>query len=622
MSDLIISRKKYNLDLEGIPVEFFVENDHLFDYLSPLEQVKVMMKPNTDYRLKKWNIVDAKIKLLYLYNIQKENLNNEIDISQDELEMILEYITKVWGDEENTYYNQDRLILLVKEIINKIDDKNIVIRELESIPVDIAEKIINNINEFTIKQYLFKLLYPLEKVKIMINSNVSFKLKKWKEIDLKTKVLYLYTLEEEKLENNIDISKDEFEEILKYIGKILLKLEPYLDYKQDKLILLFAQIINQVRDKEIIIKSIRSIPNNLMQSICNYVDKSIKKDYIFEFLQPIEKVDIMINSNKSYQLSKWDEIDLDTKIIYLYAISKNNLDINILKGKKQENPILKFIMNAIWSKDKNQKDKNKVFEYIHNKLEEYVVDISWDLENDLDMSYFLPKCSDDNISVVYCEGKPWKKSMNNKTDKNEYDLVFCPRKKGRCGENILETEARIMANINLDLDKWTGLEILENSNLKPKLDDLYEPEQYINKICGWINRLIEIRERLKCTKCKNTLISDKKYSKSLAVYNSTVFYCECGDEENQNVYISHCWACREIIDSRINKFRYDGLCLCLHCGSGRQNPTNYTQGDICPKCGSRNMRSEDIRNKNYICYDCSHRIMLPPEHKITGNKFR
>ena len=111
------------------------------------------------------------------------------------------------------------------------------------------------------------------------------------------------------------------------------------------------------------------------------------------------------------------------------------------------------------------------------------------------------------------------------------------------------------------------IELLLPLNVTPRLPELFNSDEYTNRVAGWLNRLIEIRERLKCNVCGKPLKSNMEYSKNLARYNSTVFYCP--DNHGGQIYISHCWSCHKIIDSRECQHRDEGgFYVCTNCGSG------------------------------------------------------
>jgi ribosomal protein S27AE len=159
--------------------------------------------------------------------------------------------------------------------------------------------------------------------------------------------------------------------------------------------------------------------------------------------------------------------------------------------------------------------------------------------------------------------------------------------------------------------------LLAAVNLTPYVTplDLGDPTEYVPRLCGWINRLNEIRERLRCSACGSLMKPNYKYAKNLARYNATVVSCDGGPAHDGDVYLNHCWACRTIIDSRDCRIRIDGYYLCLKCGSGPQHSKTFRQGDLCPKCGGTSM---DGHRRNWTCRRCYHTIRLPSEFRMTG----
>ena len=62
-----------------------------------------------------------------------------------------------------------------------------------------------------------------------------------------------------------------------------------------------------------------------------------------------------------------------------------------------------------------------------------------------------------------------------------------------------------------------------------------------------------------------------------AAFTSTVFKCENPDcsQHDIGVYLSHCWNCGEIIDSRDSRGKDGGFYICAHCSSGRPTSNRY-----------------------------------------------
>src|SRR5262249_31181808 len=134
-------------------------------------------------------------------------------------------------------------------------------------------------------------------------------------------------------------------------------------------------------------------------------------------------------------------------------------------------------------------------------------------------------------------------------------------------------------------------------------------------LAGWLNRLNEIRERLRCSYCGHLMKPRMKYAKNLARYNATVVNCDGGVGHDHDIYLNHCWACRVIIDSPESPIRVDGFYLCVHCGSGNAKSNIFTKGDGCPKCGAPEMRTS---HRKCVCVSCQHTIRLPADHNLTG----
>ena len=137
---------------------------------------------------------------------------------------------------------------------------------------------------------------------------------------------------------------------------------------------------------------------------------------------------------------------------------------------------------------------------------------------------------------------------------------------------------------------------------------------------GYVNRLMEIRDRLYCRLCRQTMTPNTRYAKNLAAYHVTVAGCpNRAPGHDLDVYLSHCWGCESIIDSRTGPIRVEQLYLCLQCGSGPQRSDSFTQGDICPKCGNdERMVSGKRGGRCVMCHKCGHEIRLPPARRLTG----
>lgn len=399
-------------------------------------------------------------------------------------------------------------------------------------------------------------------------------------------------------------------DISKSIGELSLEIKSVIKENNYSQIFIDEVVkkINSEEEIEELIQILDDIPEDKrIVKLQNLNTKLVNNPILFNYLPPIEKFNMLWNKNESEVKELWLKLDYKTKLLYLFRKAKNDLKIDFLSNVEEVHPIIRAVMKIIWVKDKNNL-KSTVFNQSHQLIQDYIIDIAWKLNTDIKLSPLLPECPFGYVK--YCEGKPW--------ERDGEDCVFCPRKNDNCDFETDRSKFKIYPNRELSWDKWTLLELFDYSNITPEVNNLYDPEQYVNRLSGWINRLDEIRERLKCTVCGKALLSNYKYSKNLAVYNSTVFYCQCGTSSNQNVYISHCWACREIIDSREDNHKLEEYYLCLKCGSGPKSSSNYMQGSMCPKCGSNRLNNTDLYNRDYQCMRCGHSIHIPPHHKLTG----
>ncbi|MCK9313208.1 MAG: hypothetical protein M0P20_04050 [Methanocorpusculum sp.] len=253
----------------------------------------------------------------------------------------------------------------------------------------------------------------------------------------------------------------------------------------------------------------------------------------------------------------WELCNKKAKTMFIF---RNFDNVGYLKDITTEKYIKHLIDMTI------AKDKNKSFVMMHDELQNEIIEQAWNMEAELDYLPLLPKCK--NKYAIYCEGRPWK------------DNAFCPRIGRACGvDNDFSNNgfyytkgARIYPDKSLDWSGWSLIEFLSAINVSPRLLELSKPNEYTNRMAGWLNRLIEIRTRLKCNVCGKPLTSNMKYSKNLARYNSTVFYCP--DNHGGQIYISHCWSCHKIIDSRECQHRDSGgFYVCTNCGSGSKGQT-------------------------------------------------
>jgi hypothetical protein len=238
--------------------------------------------------------------------------------------------------------------------------------------------------------------------------------------------------------------------------------------------------------------------------------------------------------------------------------------------------------------------RQELFLRAHNEFQNFVAEQAWDSSDPLVFHTHLPGCREPSVHVDYCEGRPWATEDDRAYGMTRVSRAFCPRANAACELYSVGTPqlaqyplygARLYPELKQDWRKWSRLELLAAVNVTPYVAplDLGDPTEYVPRLCGWINRLNEIRERLRCSACGALMKPNYKYAENLARYNATVVSCDGGPAHDGDVYLNHCRACRTIIDSRDCRIRIDGYYLCLKCGSGPQHSKTFRQGDLCPR---------------------------------------
>lgn len=355
---------------------------------------------------------------------------------------------------------------------------------------------------------------------------------------------------------------------------------------------------------------------------------------VFFGLPPAYQVAMLWNHRDSKLLEIWPELSTATKILCIYRAMQEGENL-LLDIATEPDPVVKFGLGVLWMSDKPSEIKRKGFERLHDLLQNHIVSAAWDFESKLDFSPLIPDCS--FSKVRYCEGKKWIRpkldAHSNKTEET-IETVYCPRLRGECeardGQNLIGVDEISLSSgswtkaiENLPWQNWSLFELMNAAEVQPyPVDGLKDSNEYVNRLAGWINRLIEIRERLQCSKCKEFMYPNMDYSKNLAAYMSTVVSCKHGDEHDKGIYLNHCWACEsQIIDSRESKIRIGKYYLCIACGSGPQDKSiRYTQGDVCPHCGLI-LLNDGGRSRNFNCTECGHTFVTPPTHKLTGTSY-
>jgi hypothetical protein len=223
-------------------------------------------------------------------------------------------------------------------------------------------------------------------------------------------------------------------------------------------------------------------------------------------------------------------------------------------------------------------------------IKSYVIDLGWLVESPPDLSPLLPSCTEQRAAVRYCEGRHWPSAE---------DMAWCPRLRAPC----LPSVARIRPDLGRPWWAWSLLELLDASVTRAQVPGA-DPDEWVNKLSGWLNRWDDVRNRLRCRGCGRVMDPNYRYALQFdAAYATTVMRCEGPPNHDGEVYLSHCRRCARLIDSRDCSVKDDGY-LCTKCGAGAR----YTEpGDRCPHCGRVGMKQR-LGTASWDCPDCGHRI--------------
>ncbi|MBV6419386.1 MAG: hypothetical protein DAHOPDDO_00602 [Ignavibacteriaceae bacterium] len=392
---------------------------------------------------------------------------------------------------------------------------------------------------------------------------------------------------------------------------------------------------NDVAIKNIIM-IIESYQSNEKEELLNIIptDLYLREKNLWNLLLPLRKIEILPLGEQSLT-DIWFELNHQEKIFLIYRCLKENVDLNHLiqvsinQTGDIENPQVVLLLILLQSLT-NPNNKLEYFKLFHSGIQNVIIEKAWNLNEEIDLEPLLPNCRP-NL-VKYCEARAWPTDEDQAEGHGRLSRVFCPRGKRECSLNFRSnysaftafgstslSGARILPDTNLSWKDWSLIEVLKVMNITPSLPDLSNSLEYVPRLSGWVNRLNEIRERMKCSVCQSPLIANQQYAKNLARYNSTIASCSQGMPHDYNIYFNHCWACREIIDSRESKIQVENYYICLYCGSGPQQSLKYTQGSICPKCGHFNIIETNDRDRK--CNDCGHLFRIPPKHNLTGKTY-
>lgn len=310
-----------------------------------------------------------------------------------------------------------------------------------------------------------------------------------------------------------------------------------------------------------------------------------EEDY-FNFLHPKDKVEAFFNNKVDFL-----RLDLEAQLMVIYKTSQEERPYDFLielKDYIMSNSLLHAACKILFIRDKEKEErKSELFLDAHNLFQKYVVERAWNLNDTINLERVLPICQvrldrgvieDELMYTRYCDCKDWP----------SLKAIYCPYERSKIGLEDKNSCAKFKPEISKHWSEWTFKELIAKSNIIPIIDNKEMKYEYTNKMSGWVNRLNQIRLRLRCSHCNQVCKPNCQYSKNLAKFNTTVI--TCFDEHlpgyhDKNIYLNQCWNCTDIIDSRYSKIQIGNYYLCLTCGCGPQNKTIFSQWDVCPKCG-------------------------------------
>lgn len=499
----------------------------------------------------------------------------------------------------------------------------------------------------------------------------------WSKYDIKMMISILKHIKSQSLINEIILKYShlafENEEIINYLD---------ISGKFDFYIYTLNKGNNNIEHIEKRLISLFEYAYSCKADLASYYDRlPIDIRMSGNFLQFLDPVNVCnkLWETEYHGLEYWEKFSVETKIKYIYRISYTYNDRNSLLDhipKKLLDGLLfaetnELIQGLLYMQTVKYRGNNCMnFEKGHNLIQDYIIkEIS--MKGKVNLHEVSPKCHGDKrqySKVNFCEGKLLKKnermelcfynfpdeltrnrlkangfgwdsekkvwySDDNISNRNfilnltgqqynEKYITFCPRTRSTCDRSLLGQKFTDCWRNNPKKywGFWNLQDFIEDIGVEPRIEGIFNPKEYVYRLNGWINKLEEITERLKCQKCRKVMVSNFKYSKKInAVYNNTVAKCADynGDktEHDGDTYFSHCSGCGRIIDSRESIIKQEkdntGYYLCIHCGRGDKNHPTFKEGDKCPRCGELYMNK--ISYNIYVCRNlkCSHKIKIP-----------
>ena len=376
-----------------------------------------------------------------------------------------------------------------------------------------------------------------------------------------------------------------------------------------------------------------------------------EQDEYFSLLNKYSKIEITYRDFKQSMSKTWGLLTVHEKILCVFKIAKytsaevvKNTVLPTLReshAHQEENSLIFALLQLLRCRFDNDYRKSIGFDAIDKKIVKYIcsqANQALSTSEHVNLGNLLPKCAMGLLD--YCEAKILRE-----------DKAWCTRLGCTCSTSQPQAPitkqnpyidlqqhysvfgdkqgAVITADINKDWQQWTLVELIYASGLLPETSTNNETSEidgfqferslnnYIRKLASWINKINEIKHRMRCRYCSSIMPHDIEYSKHSVRFNVTVFHCPHTDSEpylphDKDIYINECWGCKNIIDSRESRIQqwYLGRAyyVCIHCSSGH---TQLIPGQICPSCGHDYSSLPSRPNTMKECPNCHHKIKLP-----------
>jgi len=318
------------------------------------------------------------------------------------------------------------------------------------------------------------------------------------------------------------------------------------------------------------------------------------------------KIRILIYcSNFSGEREIWR--DKLTKVYHWEDDNKNHLLVLVLR----------FFVN-IYTSDINKQQEN--FMNAHEQLMRYLVKCFSDRTYVTHgLNTLLDKCQNGYADTIYfCDAKLWEGKeeiwCTEGYARPHNGRRICPYFKKY---DLTWTKYKVSKDYK---DQYFADFLFNNIKLNPKSLNLTEiniknVSEYPYRISAYVNRLLDMRAHMICSRCKEVVSPNFAYSKEpKAKLSATVFHCSKIEtskiellgqnmDHDQSFYVNYCYHCKRIIDSRECEQRDDmGQYVCMYCGG-----TQYIErGGECPHCGNTDKEYLESRGDRIYCKVCGY----------------